>query len=237
MNTDLSPLPSHPAYRYGCLAVALLSVALLILRPPMRVAPIPGQEPEPSQNPRKTAAVQVDPQPPVMDKTPEEAPVRGGPTLEEYTRCLARELELDETLAVALLLQESDARDPMKRGPRGGRGPLQIRPVALEEVGLSRSEYALPVLVYGGLSYLKTMLSRFDDMETALAAYNMGPTRLEQRAYRPYRTTQHYVRQVLRQAGRIRSGHTPFYPVLNYPLSQPSDLHELAPVRVCLVFS
>lgn len=228
MNTDPSPFPSHPAYRYGCLAVALLSVTFLLLQPPPRVAPIPGQEPEPSQKPPAVAAGQV--RPPAVDKTP-----RGGPTLEQYTRCLARELELDETLAVALLLQESDARDPMKRGPRGGRGPLQIRPVALEEVGLSRSEHALPVLVYGGLSYLKTMLSRFDDMEPALAAYNMGPTRLKQRDYHPYRETQRYVRQVLQRADKIRSGYTPFYPVLDYPLSPPSDKHELAPVRVCLV--
>lgn len=232
MNTVPSPFLTHLAWRYSCFGVVLLSVIFLVLQPPMSTALIPHQES--SQKPSKIAAIQVTPQPSVTDKTFQE---KDRLTLEQYTRCLARELKLDETLAVSMLIQESDARNPMKQGRRGGRGPLQIRPIALEEVGLSRSEHSLPILVYGGLSYLKIMLSRFDNLPIALAAYNMGPTRLKERGGRPYPITQRYVRQVLHRAGKIRSGYTPFYPVLNYPLSQyglsPAYL-EIAPVWVCL---
>ncbi len=234
MNAVPSPSLTHSAWRYGCLALVLLSVVCLVPQPPMSATLIPKQEPK--QEPSESVAIRVTPQPPVTDKIPQED---NQLTLEQYTRCVARELELDETLAIAVLIQESDARNPMKLGPRGGRGPLQIRPIALEEVGLSRSEYALPVLVYGGLRYLKTMLSHFDNLETALAAYNMGPTRLKERGYRPYQITQRYVHQVLHRTGKIRSGHTPFYPVLDYSLSQyglsSSVYPEIAPVQSCLV--
>ena len=159
-------------------------------------------------------------------------------TLEHYTRCVARELDVDEGLAVSVLIQESDANNPMRRGKRGSRGPLQIQPIALEEVGLSRHERSLPILVYGGLRYLKTMMMRFDTLDTALAAYNMGPTSLVRRDYRPYRVTRRYVQQILNRAGKIRSGDVPSYPVLQYPLSKrdlPAKHHQLAPLQACLV--
>ena len=163
---------------------------------------------------------------------------KGKLTLETYTRCVARALDVDEPLAVSVLIQESDARNPMQKGRRGSRGPLQVQPIALEEVGLSRHERSLPILVYGGLRYLKTMMSRFDNLQTALAAYNMGPTSLVRRDYRPYRVTQRYVRQVLNRAGKIRSGHVSSYPVLQYPMSHrdlPSRHHKIAPLQACLV--
>jgi soluble lytic murein transglycosylase-like protein len=159
-------------------------------------------------------------------------------TLETYTRCVARALDVDEPLAVSVLIQESDARNPMRRGKRGSRGPLQVQPIALEEVGLSRHERSLPILVYGGLRYLKTMMARFDNLQTALAAYNMGPTSLVKRDYRPYRVTQRYVRQVLNRAGKIRAGDVPSYPVLEYPMSHrdlPSRHHKIASLQACLV--
>ena len=172
-----SPLPTHPVWRYACLGAVLLSVGFLVLRPPVSSALPPGQEPgqelsqEPSREPSQIKRIAATSQLPATDYSPQQ---QSRLTLGQYTRCLARELELDEPLALAVLIQESDAHNPMKQGRRGGRGPLQIRPVAIEEVVLSRSEHSLPVLVYGGLSYLKSMLSRFDDRQTALAAYNMG---------------------------------------------------------------
>ncbi len=240
-----SPLPTHPVWRYACLGAVLLSVGFLVLRPPVSSALTPGQEPgqelsqEPSREPSQKASqikrIAATSQLPATDYSPQQ---QSRLTLEQYTRCLARELELDEPLALAVLIQESDAHNPMKQGRRGGRGPLQIRPVALEEVGLSRSEHSLPVLVYGGLSYLKTMLSRFDDRQTALAAYNMGPTRLKERGNRLYRVTERYVHQVLRRMDQIRSSdQVPYHPVLEHRLPEyrlSLDHHNIAPLRACL---
>lgn len=254
MNAIPSPSPTHPAWRYVCLGAVLLSVGLLILRPPTSSALTPGQEPgqelsqepnrEPSQKPSQIKRIAVTPQLPATDhslqqrSTSQPSQSHTRLTLEQYTRCLARQLGLDEPLAVALLIQESDARDPMKPGSRGSRGPLQIRPVALEEVGLSRSEHSLPVLVYGGLSYLKSMLTRFADRSAALAAYHMGPTILEERQYLPYLETRQYVRQVLQRTEQLRSGETPSYPVLQHRISGyslgPNSL-AIVPLQACLV--
>ena len=249
MNAAPSPSLTHPAWRYACLGAVLLSVGFLVLRQPASSALTPGQEPdqelsrEPSQKPSQIRQIAVIPQLPATDhspqqqSTPQPSRQQGRLTLEQYTRCLARWLGLDEALAVALLIQESDARDPMKPGGRGSRGPLQIRPLALEEVGLSPSEHSLPVLVYGGLSYLKSMLSRFDDRQTALAAYNMGPTILEKRQYLPYVETRQYVRQVLQRTGQLRSGETPSYPGLQHRVfgySLGPDSLAIAPLRACL---
>ena len=86
--------------------------------------------------------------------------------------------------------------------------------------------------------YLKTMLSRFDDRQTALAAYNMGPTRLKERGNRLYRMTKRYVHEVLRRMDQIRSSdQVPYHPVLEYRLSEyrlSLDHHNIAPLRACL---
>lgn len=254
MNAVPSSSPIYPAWRYTCLGAVLLSVGFLVLRPPTSSALIPGQEPdrelsqglnqESSQKSSQIKRIAVTPQLPATDhslpqrSTSQPSQSHSRLTLEQYTRCLARELELDEPLALAVLIQESDAHNPMKQGRRGGRGPLQIRPGALEEVGLSRSEQSLPILVYGGLRYLKTMLSRFDDQQTALAAYNMGPTRLKERGNRLYRVTKRYVHQVLQRTEQLRSGETPFYPVLQHRVSGyglGSDSLAIVPLQACLV--
>ena len=254
MNAVPSSSPIYPAWRYTCLGAVLLSVGFLVLRPPTSSALIPGQEPgqelsqelnqEASQKPSQIKRIAVTPQLPATDhslpqrSTSQPSQSHSRLTLEQYTRCLARQLGLDETLAVALLIQESDARDPMKPGSRGSRGPLQIGPVALEEVGLSPSEHSLPVLVYGGLRYLKSMLSRFDDRQTALAAYNMGPTILEERQHLPYVETRQYVHQVLQRTEQLRSGDMPSYPVLQHRVSGyslGSDSLAIVPLQACLV--
>lgn len=246
MNAVPSPSPTHSAWRYACLGAVLLSVGFLVLQPPASSALMSDRQTrqESSQKPSQikqiamTRQLPATHQPPPQQVRPQPSQPHSKPTLEQYTRCLARQLELDETLAVALLIQESDARDPMKQGRRGSRGPLQIGPVALEEVGLSRSERSLPVLVYGGLSYFRAMLVRFDDQSIALAAYNMGPTILEERQYRPYVQTRQYVRQVLKRMEQIHSGRMPSSPVLQHRVSGYSlgpDSLAIVPLQACLV--
>ena len=240
MNAVPSFSLAHPAWRYACLSAVLLSVGFLVLRPPVSSALMPDHESshKPNQIEQIAETRPAMDQPPRQQARPQPSQPHNKPTLEQYARCLARQLELDETLAVALLIQESDAHDPMKQGRRGSRGPLQIGPIALEEVGLSRSERSLPVLVYGGLSYLKIMLSRFDDWSTALAAYNMGPTILKKRQYLPYVETRRYVRQILQKTEQIRSGQTPSYPVLEHRISGYSlgpDSPAIVPLQACLV--
>ncbi len=151
-------------------------------------------------------------------------------TLEAFTRCVAQNLNVDEALALAVLIQESDPTDPLKVGKGGSKGPLQVKPIALKEVGLKPQERSLPMLIYGGILYLKEMLVRFSSLPAALAAYNMGPTRLKERGFHPYAHTQRYVRQILARIPQIRSGVLPSHPVLRYRLSS----RELASVAADL---
>jgi len=140
-------------------------------------------------------------------------------TLEAYTRHVARNHGVDEALALAVLIQESDPVDPLKTGKEGSRGPLQVKPIALKDVGLPPDERSLPVLVHGGILYLKAMLTRFRSPATALAAYNMGPDCLKERDYRPYTSTRRYVSQILARAKAIRAGALLPHPILQYRLS------------------
>lgn len=171
------------------------------------------QQPEPPRQPSYVSAPSI---------------VTAPLTLQDYTRCVARTLGVDEALALSVLLQESHPVNPLKVGRKGSQGPMQIKPATLEAVGLSRHERFLPMLVYGGVLYLKEMLTRFESLPEALAAYNMGPTRLVQRDYRPYVATQRYVRRILARIPKIRSGNLPSHPVLHYSLSH-TDLRPAAP--------
>ena len=237
------------AVRFSLLALVFGSATSVMLQGPSTPLPVAVVQAQKVQHGRLLALSPSEEKPRlVVEKTKEKSKklpegqsisrTSGNLTLEHYTRCVARELDVDEGLAVSVLIQESDANNPMRRGKRGSRGPLQIQPIALEEVGLSRHERSLAILVYGGLRYLKTMMMRFDTLDTALAAYNMGPTSLVRRDYRPYRVTRRYVQQILNRAGKIRSGDVPLYPVLQYSLSKrdlPAKHHQLAPLQACLV--
>ena len=153
-----------------------------------------------------------------------DSPTDASITLEAYTRHLARNHGVDEALALAVLIQESDPVDPLKAGKADSQGPLQVKTIALKDVGLSPDERSLPALVRGGILYLKAMLTRFRSPATALAAYNMGPDCLKERRYRPYTSTRRYVSQILARAKAIRAGTPLPHPILQYPLSG-SDSH------------
>jgi soluble lytic murein transglycosylase-like protein len=78
--------------------------------------------------------------------------------------------------------------DPLAEGPRGSLGLMQIKPSVAEEVARGHDldwQGASTLLdpaenVRIGTRYLARLVRRFDgDHETALAAYNRGPTRVE----------------------------------------------------------
>jgi soluble lytic murein transglycosylase-like protein len=116
-----------------------------------------------------------------------------------------RESGIPALLLVALIEQESRF-EPQARGPRGSLGLMQVRPFVGEEVAARigvpwRGEQTLldPVAnVRIGAGYLAELLERFGTEELALAAYNMGPTRLARRLARGNERTPPFVGRVLR---------------------------------------
>jgi soluble lytic murein transglycosylase len=115
---------------------------------------------------------------------------------------------LDPALVCAVIRAESRFR-PDVVSPRGAIGLMQIMPetgasiaVALGVDQYSVVDLAVPeVNIRFGTWYLRRMLDRFGSIETALIAYNAGPTRAASWAEAggaAFAETTAYVRRVLR---------------------------------------
>ena len=99
-----------------------------------------------------------------------------------------REHGISVLLLVALIERESRF-DPLAKGPRGSLGLMQVRSFVGEDVagriGVpwqgAKTLFDPVANVRIGSSYLAELLERFGSPELALAAYNIGPTRLARR--------------------------------------------------------
>jgi soluble lytic murein transglycosylase-like protein len=74
----------------------------------------------------------------------------------------------------ALIIQES-RYNQAAISPAGAAGLTQLMPQTAVSVGV-RNRFSAQESIWGGSRYLKSLLDRFGRMETALAAYNIGPT-------------------------------------------------------------
>jgi soluble lytic murein transglycosylase-like protein len=116
-----------------------------------------------------------------------------------------RESGISALLLVALIEQESRF-DPLAKGPRGSLGLMQVRPFVGEDFAArngipwqgTRTLLDPVENVRIGAGYLVELLERFGSQELALAAYNMGPTRLDRRLARGDARIPAFVRRVLR---------------------------------------
>lgn len=136
--------------------------------------------------------------------------------LEEALLPTTRALGLDESLVYAVMRRESQF-NLRARSSAGARGLLQLRPSTAERVaellglpgGASRLDQPDLNLALGA-HYLSLLLSRFGNPAVALAAYNAGPTVVENWARTrpgepldvwvesiPYRETRDYVKIVV----------------------------------------
>jgi soluble lytic murein transglycosylase-like protein len=106
----------------------------------------------------------------------------------------ARTEHLPLGLLVAVAGQESRF-DPAARSGAGAQGLLQLMPETARELRLDPAVPASNVLA--GARYLRRMLDRFHgDIDLALAAYNAGPTAVENAGGAPTFGTLTYVQNV-----------------------------------------
>lgn len=86
------------------------------------------------------------------------------------------------SLLVATAYEES-RMDPGALSGAGARGLLQLMPETARGLGLQSDEPAANVLA--GARYLRQLMSRYGDVELALAAYNAGPTAIDRAGHAP----------------------------------------------------
>ena len=108
----------------------------------------------------------------------------------------ARAAGVDPAL-VAAVAQTESADDPNARSAVGAQGVMQLMPETARSLGVT--DPLDPIQnVRGGATYLRTLIDRFGDLKSAIAAYNAGPGAVERYGgVPPYAETRAYVERVL----------------------------------------
>ncbi|UCF41747.1 MAG: lytic transglycosylase domain-containing protein [Gemmatimonadota bacterium] len=136
---------------------------------------------------------------PVVLRTPYPARQGAVPSYGGYDGLIllnARANKLPPALVKAVIAAESRF-DSEAVSRAGAQGLMQLMPETARELGVE-DPFRPEENVRGGTRYLREMLDRYGDMAHALAAYNAGPTAVDQyRGVPPYRETRDYVRRVL----------------------------------------
>lgn len=113
----------------------------------------------------------------------------------------ARRYGVPEDLFISLIQQESGF-NPTAESPKGAYGLTQLMPDTAAELGVNPRN--IEENLAGGARYLNQMMTRFPDLNMALAAYNAGPTLVSELGRVPnYRETQNYIKNIL---GRLPDG-------------------------------
>ena len=104
----------------------------------------------------------------------------------------------DTGLPLSLLLAVATVESSLQENavsPAGARGLLQVMPATAETLELDAND--TPENVLAGARYLSLMFDRFRSAELALAAYNVGPTAVENAYGMPPTVSRPYVEAVM----------------------------------------
>ena len=134
------------------------------------------------------------------------------PELKRLAQTIAEECErhdFEPELILAVILVESGGR-PKAVSHVGALGLMQIMPPTGAEVARKLgvpwngpNTLLDPIInIKLGVAYLRTLTNRYDDMSTALAAYNWGPGRIDRRLRRGEELPTEYINRVIQLYGR-----------------------------------
>jgi len=110
--------------------------------------------------------------------------------------------KLDPDFVSSVVSAESGF-NPQARSRKGAQGLMQLMPDTASQLGVN-DPYDPAKNADGGTRYLRGLLERYNfDVPKALAAYNAGPTRVQQHnGVPPYRETRRYVARIINDYNR-----------------------------------
>lgn len=116
--------------------------------------------------------------------------------LEPWVNWASQNHQIPPALIKAVIRVESNF-NPSARSPKGAQGLMQLMPGTAEQLQVN-NPYDIQENIGGGTRYLGMLLQKFNNnLVLALAAYNAGPQRVEQRqGVPPIKETQGFVRDV-----------------------------------------
>lgn len=128
---------------------------------------------------------------------------------EEYVHAAARVYAVDPHLIRAVIKVESDF-DHRAVSSKGAKGLMQLMPATAADMNVFNL-FDPRANIMGGTCYLKKLLERFKgDLRLTLAAYNAGPSVVEQVGGVPnYGETQRYIRAVLFHYNKMKTAALP----------------------------
>ncbi len=114
--------------------------------------------------------------------------------------------KLDPDFVSSVVSAESDF-NPRATSRKGAKGLMQLMPGTASQLGVN-DPFDPAKNAEGGTRYLRGLLERYNfDVPKALAAYNAGPTRVEQHhGVPPYRETRRYVARIINDYNRKKIG-------------------------------
>ena len=102
---------------------------------------------------------------------------------------------------VSALIQLESAYNPDAVSPRGAVGLMQLMPATVREYAVT-DPYDPTANIDAGTKHLRLLLDRYDDLDSALAAYNAGDGPVRKfGGVPPYPETRRYVSRILEMVG------------------------------------
>ncbi|HMQ10133.1 MAG TPA: lytic transglycosylase domain-containing protein [Oligoflexia bacterium] len=127
-----------------------------------------------------------------LDKKQTQSPPQ---QITELIHSLAPKYNVSVALAKAVIKAESNF-DPLAVSKKGAQGLMQLMPKTAAQLQVENS-FDPEQNIRAGLKLLRTLLSQYQDMDHALAAYNAGTTAVNKyKGVPPYQETIDYIKKV-----------------------------------------
>jgi len=130
-------------------------------------------------------------------------------SIEDHVKSFSEKQQIDPEFVASVIRQESRF-NPKAVSPKGARGLMQLMPGTAQTLGV-KDLFDPAANIDGGTRYLHQLFEQYHgDTVKALAAYNAGPQRVDRyKGVPPYRETQQYVANIIRDYNRHKAAQQP----------------------------